>query len=1005
MKTRRLTSNLVLGLYFLSGLSALILEVTWAKELRVLLGSSTFAVSAVVTSFMLGLGIGAAAFGRWTTKQRRRWIKIYGFVEALIGIYALLFPFLVRMASPLYAAAYASYETDYATLTVIRFAISATLLFLPTFLMGGTFPMITQGLSDSGSPQISKIYFVNLLGAGTGAVLAGFILLPSIGIRFTAFFAALIYFLISTAVFRGVIVDFREVTRSKPVEPQRLPRPFGSIASLTAFIQGLCAFIAQIAWTRVFAQMFGSSAYTFSLMLAVLLFSLAAAALTVHFWRKKGIAQAPTAGWTQTLFGVSILATLPVWEWLLYFFARNYALIKDFWFLYFGMQVLMAFAAIGLPCFCMGLVLPSIFEGRTSSKPGLWGGTIYAWNTFGAVLGASIAALFLLLRFGAFTSLKITAAVSITAGLIWILFLSRSAKTIVRAAVLLPVAFAAFLYPLNKPLFAAGIFYYGTAYEPVAKLGKGILDKIIEGKELVFYKDGISSTVSVLKSGLNLSGKMFYNYALRINGKTDASIFDAQTQLGMGYLSLSARSSAQNALVIGLGSGMTLSTLLTSEQMRRVDCIEIEPAVVEAQRFFVEANRNALADPRVHLIIGDGRNHVRYSRKTYDIIISEPSNPWIAGVSSLYTKEAFEEIKQRLRPSGVYCQWFHSYNIATEEFSSIITTFRSVFPHANLFQLGQGDFVLLGSNRPLTFDTTVIKALSYLRGFILSDADLTQWSVSHASYIQTDDRLELEYKAPKALLRATTQANIHSVHTVLRREKLPRVTQSLPDEIAAQIYSRNGLAAYEAENYPEAISNLSLSLDKQKDGHQLEKLARAYVYAGYSDMALQIYDKIQGTSVQDRVSWLKGEAVILDHFRSNGYSYEDARRLASFYFLLDEKEKSIFWLRKIMDSPDARAEDFENAAKQSLLARDAAAAMRYIEKAKKLEPDRSWTEAESAIFLVKQKSELEKILEDGKIYLIAKAYPKAKEAFQHVLAKDVGNAEAKRLLAVSESHL
>jgi spermidine synthase len=393
-------------------------------------------------------------------------------------------------------------------------------------------------------------------------------------------------------------MDFRQVARSKPVEPQRLPRPFGVVASLTAFVQGFCAFTAQIAWTRVFAQMFGSSVYTFSLMLAVLLFSLAAASLTVHFWRKKGIAQIPTAGRMQILFGVAILAVLPLWEWQIYFFAKYFSVIKTSWLFYLATQALMAVIAIAPPCFYMGLVLPSIFEGRVSAKQGSWAGTIYAWNTFGAVLGASVGALFLLLRFGVFTSLKITAAISIIAGLVWILFFSRSGKTIIRAAIILPAVFAAFLYPLNKPLFAAGVFYYGEMYEPAAKLGKNILEKILTDKNLVFYKDGMSSTISVIKTVLAPSGKKFTNFALRVNGKTDASILDVQTQLGLAFLPLAARPEAERALVVGLGSGMTLAGLLTSERIQQIDCVEIEPAVIEAQRFFVEANNNALADPR-----------------------------------------------------------------------------------------------------------------------------------------------------------------------------------------------------------------------------------------------------------------------------------------------------------------------------------------------------------------------------------------------------------------------
>ncbi len=1006
--TRQPTSRLILFLFFLSGASALILEVTWAKQLRLVFGNSTFAISSILTAFMLGLGFGSAFFGRWTSQENRSWIKVYGLTEAFIGIYVLLFPLLLRLATPLYASAYTNFETNYGILTLIRFLLSLGLLFIPTFLMGGTFPLIAQSLSDANISRLNKIYFMNLLGAAFGAGLAGFILLPVLGIKLTAFIAATTNFLIAVAVFRGVRITIESVTEPAPAVTGRLPRQFVVAASMTAFIQGLCAFAAQIAWTRIFALMFGSSVYTFSMVLVILLLSLAASAYVVHRWRKKGIAQLPATGLAQILFGTAVLAMIPVWEWLIFLFTKHYSLIKGSWFSLFGAQIALGFAALALPCFCMGLVLPTIFEGRVSAKQGSWAGTVCAWNTFGAVLGASMGSLFLMSTLGAVDTLKIAAALSIGTGMVWIVVFGRTRKVLWRGLASLVIAATLFAYPFNKPLFSAGLFNYAQAYEPAAQLGKRVLENILSANnKLIFYKDGISSTVSVLESIVHLSGgKKIVHRGLRVNGKTDASTLgDIQTQMGLAFLPLSANPQAVSALVIGLGGGMTLSGVLSSERIQNVDCLEIEPVVVEAQRFFVRANRNALGDKRVRLLIGDGRNHTRYSEKKYDIIVSEPSNPWIAGVSSLYTQEAFSEIRSRLSPGGVYCQWFHAYNLSKEDFSAIVATFASVFPQANLFRLSESDYALLGSESPLVFDLDFPKRADiFLRNFVFANDDLRQWISANPSYIHTDDRMQLEYSAPRSLHRQTSDANLKSLFGSPRHERLPKSTRPMPAYLAGEIFSKTASLAYNAGNYQEAAISYSAGLAARPDLRDLEFLGRAFARLGQLGPAFKIYDALaENPSMKDRAGWLKGEAALLWRSLEGPLSPEDMRILSGYYYLLGEPTESLRWLLQVLTTKEVRVDDYESAAKQSLLRRDILNAERYLNEAKKMEPGRSWESAEKSIESVKERERVELLLAQGRLYLRANAFEEARRVFKKINQSGVEENEAKMLLSNAEA--
>jgi spermidine synthase len=343
-----------------------------------------------------------------------------------------------------------------------------------------------------------------------------------------------------------------------------------------------------------------------------------------------------------------------------------------------------------------------------------------------------------------------------------------------------------------------GLYNHLVAY---ARYGETELRNLLSSYELLYYKDGATATVSVQRVG---------QYTLlKINGKTDASngSGDVETQLMLGHLPLLA-AEAKRVAVIGWGSGMTVGAVL-AYPVESVDAFEIEPSVVEASRFFEPINGRPLADPRVRLILGDARSELRREARSYDLIISEPSNPWLTGVANLFTREFFELAAARLRPDGILCQWFHLYGMSEESTRSLLATFRRVFPHALVFK--DRDLILLGSRRPVVFDLSRMRALFeresvraslepvFLRfpADLMIDLRLDEKGVeafSHGAPLNTDDNMLLELAAPRNLYR-------HRVEDILAEmsknppEHLTHLTGSPSEgeaelELAASFFTR-----------------------------------------------------------------------------------------------------------------------------------------------------------------------------------------------------------------------
>lgn len=763
-----MSSWLFLIAYTCSGLAGLIYEVTWTRLLTLYIGHTTAAASAVVAAFLGGLAIGAGVGGRVASSlSPRRALHGYVALEIAVVICALLLPLELALFRPMLQWAYA--DGSGALFGWIRVASCIVMVMLPALALGATFPMAVRWFArNSREPaaESGTLYFLNTVGAALGSLLAGFVLIPSIGMSGAIYVAmagttvaALCVYLLSRSA------TDTELEPLPPIKPKQTSaeRKHSYVPPALAIgilgVSGFAALVHEIAWTRILSLILGPTTYAFATTLAAVI---AGVALGSGVGTRLVATRAPkaagmlafalllaavTAGQTYSMAGTR----LPMMV------ARFVAESTDFDQLLIR-GVLFTMALIVPTAACLGAAFPlalSLADDRKHSVPGQFG-LVYAVNTIGSVAGSLAAGFIFIPVLGIQATLWIVSGCLIAATLA--LIFSGALTGLSRGVGLAVAAIAAIIVAISPPwdreLLASGVYMYAP-YVP-----KDLdLETQLKAGELLYYEEGAAATVSVKR----LTGTT----TLAVDGKTDASNRgDMLTQKLIAHLPLLLHRDPKNVFVIGLGSGMTVGAALT-HPIERADVIEISPEVVKASEFFKSENRHALADPRTNLIIGDGRSHLALSRQQYDVIVSEPSNPWIAGVSSLFTREYFSSALDRLASGGIICQWVNAYNISGDDLKSVIATFTSVFPNGTVWLVGRDDVLLLASRegapdldevpvrmrRPAVAadlaSVGVVDAFSITSLYVAGPHELTAYAAG--ARIFTDDRLTLEFTAPREL--------------------------------------------------------------------------------------------------------------------------------------------------------------------------------------------------------------------------------------------------------------
>ena len=865
----------ILTCFFLSGAAGLIYQVAWSKALGLIFGHTAYAIATVLAVFMAGLAAGSAFFGRWRKNQTVP-IVLYSQIEFLAGMTGALSLAGLAGVRSVYFASYPLISSMQSLLPVLRFLGAAVVLFIPTFLMGGTLPVLVRGVTRNPVQlglRVSQLYWVNTFGALTGTLISGFVLLPALGLRLTVGVAVALNIVAGLIALR-IAKEFASADEvrgstsprvSVGKSPQQLPPQFLLILFV---VVGATAFAYEIAWTRLLAVELGSSTYAFTLILAAFLAGTVIGSMIFQrFYRGARKVAMVTFSRAQTWIAVAALLSLIFFHWI----PSVIPFLLRVTHQTFGGLVLAQAATSALTVLPMaaifGFNFPAVLVLLDDAMGASAGGSsivgkAYASNTLGAIAGSLIAGFLLVPWLGSFRVIAATAAVNILLALVldWfsprrqIRFLVLNLGCFVMAFV---IGFSSLFH--NQSLLSLSAALYGNTFQGHLTLGE-----IAATNDLVFSTEGVNDSIAVIRSD---------NYvALRVNGKVDASTGDARTQLLLGHLGAAFHPAPRRVLIVGFGSGMTVSDVARYPDVERIDCVEIEPAVMRAAPYLESLSRGILQDPRVHVIFDDARDFLLTSADKYDLVISEPSNPWIAGIATLFTNEFYAAVRQRLAPGGIFVQWVQAYSLAPDDLSMIVATLAPHFPEVTLWRGEAPDLLLLGRMDAAPFQFARLRALwknaevrkdfqsvdvhqpeGLVAYYLLDDAAVRK--LGAGGVLNTDDRTVLEYHAPQTLLTRDLFAANQELITQLRTGPMPANLEPSEARRALEAGVETALDLKEATNaqrFLNALNSQPESVSRDIAQGRLELMSGAVTNA---KSALQAALKLEPNSL-GAMHWL-----------------------------------------------------------------------------------------------------------------------------------------------------
>ena len=793
-------------LFFCSGATSLIYQNIWARQLHLVFGTSSYAIATVLAAFMGGLALG----GFWMARHADRVEKplmVYGVLEIVIGVYALIFPWLVGLIEPVYLAFYRAFEPAPLVFGLFQFFLLSLLLLVPTTCMGATLPLLTRFVSEQMGAvgrRVGMLYGTNTLGAVAGVGLAGFYLLPSMGLSRTLYIAAAANGVLGLGAYW---LSKRVGEGGAPPEVQEDGEKVSDlgIRSLMwiAALSGFAALVYELAWFRLLTLILGASTYAFSTMLLAFLVGIALGGwaggpVSDRVRQKRGLAG--VLFWiamVQVAIGALSFGMMLLYQEFPVLYLKLYDASAENLGLGWGRQVWLAIALMTPPALLMGATFSLLVRAGADSGAGRLGeqvGRLYGANTLGSLLGAVVAGFLLLPVINVVGAVKFAIAVNLVAASVALARLEAFKHQRIRLAAALVVAFGLLIQvkpPWNPAYMTAGVYKYIQDLDSPTR--RNLWDFAVRDYDLLYYDEGLSTVVTVAQS------KHSGNIWMANNGKVEASTtVDMPTQVLVSHLPFLFAEEPESAVVIGLASGITAGAVTLHQELEEIQVVELEPSIIRASRFFDDFNHRPLEDSRVELVLNDGRNHILLApEERWDIVVSEPSNPWITGVSNLFTKEFWEMGATKLKPGGIWSQWVQLYGMAPDDLRSLLATFGSVFDHVRIFAtIEDSDLVILGSQEPLEFDVerayelfaqpdlreefraieveTPYELLVYYR---MDEAGVAK--VSEGYEFNTDDNMRVEYSAPRQLYKATGNANIRTLMESPQVPVLKTVHQSL----------------------------------------------------------------------------------------------------------------------------------------------------------------------------------------------------------------------------------
>ncbi len=691
----------LLAIFVLSGFAGLIYQSIWTHYLGLFLGHAAYAQAMVLAIFMGGMAAGAA----WIAHAGQRWrnlIRAYAIIEAIVGVFGLLFhSIFTGVVAFSYESLIPAVSSPWAV-DIVRWVIAGLLILPQTILLGMTFPLMSGGLirrfpGRDGS-SLGGLYFTNSIGAAVGALAAVFILLPWVGLPGAMVTAGILNFLVAALAWwlarePEPVVAAPSMVKIAP-EQRLLHNPLLRLVLFGTALSGAASFAYEIVWIRMLSMAVGSTMHAFELMLASFIAGIALGGLWVRKHADRTESPLRLVGWMQVGMGVAALMSLAVYAnafswvgWLIGSLTKT-----DGGYALFNLGTATIAITIMLPAaFFAGTTLPLftvtlLREGQGERAIG----RVYAWNTLGAIMGVFTAIHLLIPTIGLKLTLCVAATVDMGIGLMLLRLQANNNRSMARFGLAAGVAAIALIVAVRVPFdplkLASGVFRNGNA-------------KLPADSRILYYRDGKTASVSViaLPNGI---------VSIATNGKPDASIMmpdasppteDEPTMALLAALPLAMLESPERVGVIGFGSGLTTHTLLGDARLKRVDTIEIEAAMVEGARAFGPRVARAYTDPRSHIVLDDAKSFISGQNDKYDIIISEPSNPWISGVGALFSKEFYHFVPRHLNEGGLFVQWVQLYEIDDRLVGSILKALTPAFEDYSAWISNGTDLLIVAS--------------------------------------------------------------------------------------------------------------------------------------------------------------------------------------------------------------------------------------------------------------------------------------------------------------------
>lgn len=776
----------VATLLFGSGLCALVYQTSWLRQFRLIFGASTLATAAVLAIFMGGLGLGSAVLGKRADASRNP-LRFYANLELLIAGSAAISPLLLAIVERIYIATGGSTVLGPAFGTVVRLLLATLVLAIPTFLMGGTLPAAARAVEshdDDGRRRLALLYGLNTLGAVTGAVLSTFLLLEHFGNRQTLFVAVLL---------NGLVAMFaRSLSRDAdvPLDPPSEETPYVEPAVPAAFVYtasaavGFSFLLMELVWYRMLSPLLGGTTFMFGLILAIALLGIGLGGAAYSF--SGGVASSGAFALTCAFEALAIAVPFALGDDIA--LLTNY--MRSLGALGFGGHliswILVTMIVVFPAAFISGVQFPILLSllGRGRADVGRQVGSAYAWNTLGAIAGSLAGGFGLMPLLSAPGCWRLVTTVLAGVALVALVYVIRQRKVAVAifsgSAAIIAVLATLALGP-TATWRHSGIGA-GRAMSPTAP--NEILDWMMTARRgVVFDGEGRESNVALV----NID-----DLAMIVNGKSDgAARGDAGTQVMSAMIAALLHRDPRSSLVVGLGTGTTAGWLAAIPRMQRVDAVELEPLSIDVARACASVNRDVLQNPKVSIQIGDAREVLLTTPRRYDIIFSEPSNPYRAGIASLFTREYYEATAMRLNEGGIFAQWTQAYSIDATTLQTIYATLSAVFPYVETWWTTPGDIVLLASRTPITHDMASVRtrlttepyraathnawrveSAEGILGHFIAPSAFTKLVAAQTDLLNTDDRTPIEFGFARSL--GNLEISVNDFYQVARKHGLTR---------------------------------------------------------------------------------------------------------------------------------------------------------------------------------------------------------------------------------------